>query len=129
MPEMPAVPGPVMVIIPLFCGEADHAFRSVSINSKSFGTALQVNAVLCPGTELTRFQWMTKSDPAPLRGVMPSFERADTRKVLIVPGPEFRTLPLTVHPLAVRLPGTIAFEDGVGAAIAESKVKSAWNPV
>jgi hypothetical protein len=92
--------GPVMVIIPLFCnGECE--FRSVSMNSKSFGNGCQTNSVNCPGVLLTLTHLVLKRTPAPLSGVTPSFTKADTRKVLNVPGPVFSTFEPTVHPVAV----------------------------
>ena len=55
--------------------------------------------------------------------------KAETRRVLIVPGPVFRTLPATVHPLPVSPAGTTGAVPGVGAATAESKVRSHWKPM
>ena len=52
------------------------------------------------------------------------------RSVLIVPGPVFKIPADTVQPVAVRLPGATTFPaTGVGAATAESNVKSPWNPM
>ena len=82
-----------------------------------------------PGMLLTRFQWTKKRVPAPLSGVTPSLEKAETRKVLMVPGPVFRTLLPTVHPIAVSPAAAAGAVPGVGAAIAESKVKSPWKPM
>ena len=44
---------PVIVIRPLFCG-GEIEFRSVSMNSKSFGKAAQTNGLVFPGVLLTR---------------------------------------------------------------------------
>jgi hypothetical protein len=119
--------GPI-VISPLFCwGECE--FKSLSMYSKSLGNARQVNGVEAPGVELTRFQWMTKSDPEPFNGVTPLFTKAETRNVLIVPGPVFKMLPLIVHPLPVSPAGPTGPPAGLGSATAESKVRSPWNPM
>jgi hypothetical protein len=48
---------------------------------------------------------------------------------LIVPGPVFKTLLPTVHPLAVRPAAATGAVAGLGAATAESKVRSLWNPM
>src|SRR4051812_30971295 len=98
------------------------------MNSKSFGNARHVSALKAPGVALTRFQWITKKVPAPFNGVTPSFENAETRSVFIVPGPVLRMFELTVQPLAVRPDGATP-PPGVGAAMAESKRRSPWNPM
>jgi hypothetical protein len=61
--------------------------------------------------------------------VEPSPTKADTRRVLIVPGPVLRTFELMVQGTAVVSPaGTHACE--VGKLItAESKRKSPWKPI
>jgi hypothetical protein len=58
-----------------------------------FGAALQTNGLVAPGELLTRKGLSTNSVPDPFRG-MKSFEKADRRIVLIVPGPVLRMLPL-----------------------------------
>ena len=57
---------------------------------------------------------------------MKSFEKAETRSVLVVPGPVLRTLPETFQLLAV----SPALETGGLWKVTtdESKVKSPWNP-
>ena len=94
-------PDPLIVISPLFwSGEVE--FSCLSINSKSSGCGFQVKAVELPGTELTRFHLISKRVPLPLNGVTPSFEKAEMRSLLSVPGPVFSTFPETVQPVAVR---------------------------
>ena len=92
--------GPVIVMRPLFW-TGENAFRSVSINSKSFGKGDQLSGVFCPAVVLTLTKRVLKRTPDPLSGVTPSFEKADTRNVFNVPGPVFRTFEPTVHPLVV----------------------------
>ena len=53
---------------------------------KLLGGAAQVSGVLAPGVLLTLSILRLKSVPEPDRGVK-SFEKADTRSVLIGPGP------------------------------------------
>ena len=102
----------------------------MSMNSKSFGKGDQVSVVL-PGVLLTLTHLVLKRTPDPFSGVTPSFEKADMRKVLNVPGPVFRTFEPTVHPLTVTVipAGWAELPDGVGAATAESKRMSAWKPM
>src|SRR5204862_271005 len=91
---------PVMVIRPLFCaGEVE--FRSVSMNSKSFGNGAQTNGLMFPGVLLTRSILIWNNVPDPLNGVTPSFEKAETRKVRSEPGPG-KVFADTVQPLPVR---------------------------
>ena len=92
--------GPVIVMLPLVC-DGDKAFRSVSMNSKSFGFAFQTSVVLAPPVQLTLRQRVLKRTPDPLSGVTPSLTKADMRKVLSVPGPVLRVFDPTVQPLAV----------------------------
>ena len=57
-------------------------------------------------------------------------EKAEMRRVLIVPGPVFKIPADTVHPLAVR-PAALTTDPavGLGAAMAESYFMSPWNPI
>ena len=87
---------------------------------------------------LTRFQWIANRAPAPLNGVMPSFAKAETRNVRNVPGQGnplhvAMMFPATVHPgggaeatIPAAATGAVA---GVGAATAESKMRSHWKPM
>ena len=72
---------------------------------------------------LTLVMFRLNRVPEPESGVK-SFEKADTRRVFIVPAP--RTLPVTFQLRAV----SPAPETGVAwkATTEESKVKSPWNP-
>ena len=54
-PGVGVIPFVVMVIKPLFCG-GENELRSISINSKSLGNALQAKALVSPAFVLTRFQ-------------------------------------------------------------------------
>src|SRR5437773_5921189 len=74
--------------------------RLLSMKIKLFGGAAQVKAVFAPGVLLTRVMFRLKRVPEPDSGVK-SFEKADMRSVLIVPGPVLRTLPETFQLLAV----------------------------
>src|SRR4051812_3215512 len=99
------------------------------MNSKSFGKARQAREVFWPGVALTLFHFMLKTAPAPINGVTPSLENAETRRVLNVPGPVLRTLPETVQLLEVNPTALTGAVRGVGAATAESKSISAWKPI
>ena len=68
-----------------------------------------MSAVLAPGVLLTRVIFRVNRVPEPDSGVK-SFEKADIRSVLVVPGPELRTLPETFQLLAVNP----ELETGVG---------------
>ena len=93
------------------------------MNSKSLGEAPQTNGVLAPGLLLTRVIFRLNKVPEPESGVK-SFEKAETRSVLIVPLP--RTLPDTFQ----LVPVSPAADTGGfwNVTIDESKVKSPWNP-
>ena len=97
-----------------------RVFKSVSINSKSLGEAAQVRLLLAPGALLTRVRFRLKSMPLPLNGVMPSFEKAETRSVLIWPLPKI--LPATFQ--LVPVSPTAATGGFWKLMTAESKVKS-----
>src|SRR5205809_1276030 len=77
--------------------------KLVSIKIKLFGGAAQVSAVLAPGVVLTLVMFRLNRVPEPASGVK-SFEKADMRSVLVVPGPLLRTLPVTFQLLAVSPP-------------------------
>src|SRR5204863_905437 len=74
--------------------------RLESIKIKSFGGAAQVRAVFAPGVLLTLVMFRLNRVPEPESGVK-SFEKAEMRSVLVVPGPLLRTLPETFQLLAV----------------------------
>jgi hypothetical protein len=71
-----------------------------SMKIKLFGGAAQISGVLAPAVLLTRVMFRVKRVPEPERGVK-SFEKADMRNVLMVPGPVLRTFPETFQLLAV----------------------------
>ena len=83
-----------------------------------------MSAVFAPGVLLTLVMFRVNKVPEPESGVK-SFEKAETRRVLIVPVP--RTLATTLQFVAV------SPEPDTGelwkATIDESKVKSPWNPI
>jgi hypothetical protein len=66
------------------------------------------------------------SVPDPFSGVK-SFEKADMRRVLIVPGPVLRMFAETFQLVAVS-PAEFVYGDEK-VTIAESKVKSPWKPI
>ena len=92
---------PVMVMLP--GGVLPGAWVSrvlPSIKIKLFGGGAQVSVVLAPGVLLTLVMFRVNRVPEPESGVK-SFEKADMRSVLMVPGPLLRTLPVTFQLLAV----------------------------
>ena len=54
-PGVGVIPFVVMVMSPLFCG-GEIEFKSISMNSKSFGNALHAKRLLSPKFVITRFQ-------------------------------------------------------------------------
>ena len=58
---------------------------------KLFGAGFQTSVLKSPGVLLTRSILRLNSSPDPFSGVK-SFEKADMRRVLVVPGPLLRTL-------------------------------------
>ena len=77
-----------------------------------------------PGVLLTLVRLRVKRVPEPESGVK-SFEKAETRKVLIVPAP--KTLAVTFQLVPV---SPLAVTGGLWKAITdESKVKSPWKPI
>ena len=91
---------PVIVMRPSFC-RGDTEFKSASMNSKSFGDPAQINGLVAPGVLLSLSMRILNNTPDPLSGVIPSLEKADTRRVLSEPGPG-NVFAETVQPLAVR---------------------------
>ena len=93
------------------------------MKKKPFGGSAQSNELTAPGVLLTLSIFISNSVPAPDSGVK-SFDKADTRRVLIVPDPS--TFPETFQLPAVRP----AFCTGGFAklTIDESNVKSPWKP-
>src|ERR1700716_871638 len=95
---------------------------------KLFGSGFQTSVLVSPGLLLTLRILTLKSVPTPFNGVK-SFEKADMRRVFIVPGPVLRTFPDTfqltpVSPAASVGPG----EEVRKVRTAESKRKSPWQP-
>src|SRR5213595_2529860 len=93
--------GARIVMLPAGVLQGVWLSKLVSIKIKLFGGAAQVSAVLAPGVVLTLVMFRLNRVPEPASGVK-SFEKADMRSVLIVPGPELRTLPETFQFVAVR---------------------------
>ena len=92
---------------------------------KLSGAGFQTSALVSPGVLLTLSILSSNRVPDPESGVK-SFEKADMRRVLIVPGPVLRMFEETFQLLAVSpAPATCGV---VKLTIAESKVKSPWNP-
>ena len=123
---------PMMVIKPSFCnGTCGSKFVSTNWNGFSVGGMPHLNIVEAPGVLLTRTHLVLNRTPAPLSGVIASFEKAEMRKVLNVPGPVFSTFDPTVNPgpAAVSPAGRAEEANGVGMAIAESKMISAEKPM
>ena len=92
---------------------------------KLSGSAAQTNGLVSPGVLLTLSILRLKSGPDPFNGVKSS-EKAETRSVLIGPGPG-KTLPDTTQLLAV----SPADETGGlwKVTMVSSKVKSPWKPM
>ena len=92
----------------------------------SFGA--QTNGDVSPPLLLTLSILRLNSVPDPFSGVK-SFEKADMRRVLIVPGPVLRMFEETFQLVPVS-PAACTCPVGVGkVTIAESKVKSPWKPI
>ena len=96
-----------------------------SMKIKLFGGWAQTKGLVFPGLLLTRSIRRLNNVPIPFSGVKSS-EKADMRKVLIVPGPVLRMFEETFQLVPVRpAPWTC----GVAKpTTAESKVKSPWKP-
>jgi hypothetical protein len=94
---------------------------------KLSGGAAQTNALMSPGVLLTLSILISYSVPDPFSGVMPSFTKPKTRRVLSVPGPLLRMFPATVQPLAVSPAPCTGGDEKLTTA--ESKTKSPWKPM
>ena len=93
---------------------------------KLFGAGRQINAVVLPGELLTLSIFRSNRVPDPFSGVKSS-EKADMRRVLMLPGPVLRIFDETFQLLAV---SPVASTCGVAKpTTAESKVKSPWKPM
>ena len=99
--------------------------RLSSMKKKLSGGCFQTRGLMSPGVLLTRSILRLKSVPIPFSGVKSS-EKAEMRRVLVVPGPvlrifeeTFQLVPVSPDPCTcgVAKPTT-----------AESKVKSPWKP-
>ena len=102
--------------------------RLSSMKMKLSGAGFQASALVAPGVLLTLSILTLKSVPIPFSAVK-SFEKAEMRKVFIVPGPVLRTFPDTfqltaVSPAACVGPGEVVRK----VHTAESKRKSPWKP-
>ena len=114
-----------MVMLPGGVLPGEWGFRSESIKIKSFGGAAQVSAVLAPGVLLTLVIFRLNRVPEP-ESETKSFEKAETRSVLIGPPPGI-TLPETFQLLAV---SPAADTGGLWkVTTVSSKVKSPWKPI
>ena len=99
-----------------------------SIKIKLSGAGFQTRVLVSPGVLLTLSILTLNRVPIPFRGVK-SFEKADMRSVLVVPGPLLRTFPDTFQLTPVSPAPCV----GPGEAVrkvntAESKRKSPWQP-
>ena len=95
------------------------------MKKKLSGGESQTNGLISPGVLLTLSILRLNSVPDPLSGVK-SFEKAEMRRVLIVPGPVLRMFAETFQ-----LPAVSPAFCNCGVAkltTAESKVKSPWKP-
>ena len=96
---------------------------------KLSGSGFQTNGLIAPGVLLTLSILRLKSVPIPLSGMM-SFEKAEMRRVFIVPGPLLITLPETFQLTAVSPAACVGPGETVRkVTTAESKVKSPWKPM
>src|ERR1700682_6336826 len=95
---------------------------------KLSGSGFQTNGLIAPCVLLTLSILRLNSVPIPFSGVK-SFEKAEMRSVLIVPGPVLRTLPDTFQLTAVSPAGCVGPGEEVrNVQTAESKRKSPWKP-
>ena len=95
---------------------------------KLFGVGFQASVLVLPGVLLTLSILTLNSVPIPLSAVK-SFEKAEMRRVFIVPGPLLRTFPDTFQLTAVSPVACVGPGDTVRkVTTAESKVKSPWKP-
>src|ERR1700682_1775312 len=95
---------------------------------KLSGSGFQTSGLVLPGVLLTLSILRLKSVPAPFSGVK-SFEKAEMRRVLVVPGALLITLLDTLHLAAVSPAPCVGPGETVrNVTTAESKVKSPWKP-
>jgi hypothetical protein len=95
---------------------------------KLSGAGFQVSVLVAPGVLLTLSILTLNSVPIPFSAVK-SFEKADMRSVLVVPGPLLRTLPETFQLTAVSPDACVGPGEEVRKVrTAESKRKSPWKP-
>ena len=114
-----------MVMLPDGVVPGGLVFRSASMKKKLSGSGFQTNGVVAPGVLLTRVMFRLYRVPEPESGVK-SFEKADTRSVLIGPGPEI------TFPETFQLPPVSPAAETGGfwkVTTVSSKVKSPWNPI
>ena len=88
-----------MVMLPSGVVPGAFVVRSAAMKKKLSGSGFQVSAVFAPEVPLTLIMFRWNKVPEPAIGVK-SFEKPDTRNVLIVPPPG-RTLPDTFQLLPV----------------------------
>ena len=101
------------------------SFRLSSMKIKLFGVWAQTNGLVAPWVLPTRSIRRLNSVPIPFSGVKSS-EKAEMRKVLIVPGPVLRMFAETFQLVPV---SPAPWTCGVAKpTTAESKVKSPWKP-
>ena len=99
-----------------------------SMKIKSSGAGFQTSVLVSPGVLLTLSILTLNSVPDPFSGVK-SFEKADMRRVLVVPGPLLSTFPDTFQLTAVSPAPCVGPGETVRkVTTAESKVKSPWKP-
>ena len=115
-----------MVMLPGGVLPARWISRLSSKKIRLSGGAAHISAVLAPEAPLTLVMFRFNRVPEPDSGVVPSFEKAEMRSVLIGPGPG-RTLPETFQ----LLPVTPTLDTGGSWKLTtvESNVKSPWNPI
>src|SRR5450631_3185454 len=113
-----------MVMVPGGVLPGAFVVRSMVMKKKLSGSGFQVSAVLAPEVPLTRVMFRWNRVPEPDIGVK-SFEKPDTRSVLIGPPPG-RTLPDTFQLLAVSPAPEIGGFWKV--TIDALNGKSPWNP-
>src|ERR1044071_6443768 len=114
-----------MVILPGGVLPGVWESRLESMKKKLLGSAAQVSAVLAPPVLLTLVMFRLNRVTEPDRGTK-SFEKAETRKVLMGPPPGI-TLPETFQ-----LPPVSPAAETGGfwkVTTVSSKVKSPWNPI
>ena len=92
---------------------------------KLSGSGFQTNGLIAPCVLLTLTILRLNNVPDPFIGVKSS-ERADMRRVFIVPGPVLRMAAPTFQLVAVS--PAAATRGFAKLTIAESKVKSPWKP-